>query len=217
MMSDDGSVARYQANLRGEVDGARLYRALADSEPNPQLSQVYGRLAAVEEAHAELWRKELARRGVVAKRAPPGWRTRALSWLARRFGPQFVLPTISTLEQRDEAQYDNQPEAVAAGLPGAERSHNRVVQAMDAAFPQGGSGSALARLEGRHRAGGNALRAAVLGANDGLVSNLSLVMGVAGAEVAGRTILLTGLAGLVAGSCSMAMGEYGCRSPARAN
>src|SRR5207248_2865399 len=65
------------------------------------------------------------------------------------------------------------------------------------------------RLEGRHRAiGGNALRAAVLGANDGLVSNLSLVMGVAGAAVSEKTILLTGLAGLVAGACSMAMGEW---------
>jgi VIT1/CCC1 family predicted Fe2+/Mn2+ transporter len=71
------------------------------------------------------------------------------------------------------------------------------------------SGGALAQLEGRHKSGGgNALRAAVLGANDGLVSNLSLVMGVAGAAVSGRTILLTGLAGLVAGSCSMAMGEW---------
>src|ERR1700712_3602186 len=55
---------------------------------------------------------------------------------------------------------------------------------------------------------GNALRAAVLGANDGLVSNLSLVMGIAGAAAAERTIMLTGLAGLVAGACSMAMGEW---------
>jgi VIT1/CCC1 family predicted Fe2+/Mn2+ transporter len=64
------------------------------------------------------------------------------------------------------------------------------------------------RSEGPRRLGGNALRAAVLGANDGLVSNLSLVMGVAGASVADRNILLTGLAGLVAGACSMAMGEW---------
>ena len=96
-MSDDGSIARYRANLRGEVDGARLYRALADSEPNPRLSEVYGRLAAVEEAHAEIWRKELARRGVTAERMRPGWQTRSLAWLARRFGPQFVLPTINRL------------------------------------------------------------------------------------------------------------------------
>jgi VIT1/CCC1 family predicted Fe2+/Mn2+ transporter len=70
-------------------------------------------------------------------------------------------------------------------------------------------GRALARLEGRHRAvGGNALRAAVLGANDGLVSNLSLVMGVAGAQLSDQGVLITGLAGLLAGACSMAMGEW---------
>jgi VIT1/CCC1 family predicted Fe2+/Mn2+ transporter len=94
-------------------------------------------------------------------------------------------------------------------LPAAERSHARVVQAIESSTPGGLQGSALARLEGRHRAmGGNALRAAVLGANDGLVSNLSLVMAVAGAALAEKTILLTGLAGLVAGACSMAMGEW---------
>jgi VIT1/CCC1 family predicted Fe2+/Mn2+ transporter len=70
-------------------------------------------------------------------------------------------------------------------------------------------GAAYSKLEGRHGAGGgNALRAAVLGANDGLVSNLSLVMGVAGAAFSQQTVLVTGLAGLVAGACSMAMGEW---------
>ncbi|HUX21148.1 MAG TPA: VIT1/CCC1 transporter family protein, partial [Spirochaetia bacterium] len=69
--------------------------------------------------------------------------------------------------------------------------------------------STLARAEGRHKgAGGNALRAAVLGANDGLVSNLSLVMGVAGAGLANRSVLVTGFAGLLAGSISMALGEW---------
>ena len=73
----------------------------------------------------------------------------------------------------------------------------------------GFAGSEVARLEGRHRsAGGNALRAAVLGANDGLVSNLSLVMGVAGAALSEKTILVTGLAGLLAGAGSMALGEW---------
>jgi vacuolar iron transporter family protein len=207
-MSDDGSAARYRSNLQGEVDSAALYRAMAEAEPDPRLAEVYRRLAAVEEAHAEFWRNQLARIGARAPARRPGWRTRSLAWLARRFGPQFVLPTLSALERRDSGQYDAQPEAVAGGLPMAERSHNRIVEAMAAAPPSGVPGSALARLEGRHRAGGNALRAAVLGANDGLVSNLSLVMGVAGAAVPGRTILLTGLAGLVAGACSMAMGEW---------
>src|SRR5579864_3246617 len=199
---------RYRANLQGEVDSAGLYRALADTESDPKISEVYRRLSAAEEAHAEYWRKQLAGIGAKAGAMRPDRRSRALAWLARRFGPQFMLPTLSTLEQRDVGAYDSQPEAVAGGLPSAERSHNRVVQALASSFPGGAAGSTLAQVEGRHRAGGNALRAAVLGANDGLVSNLSLVMGVAGAEVAGRTILLTGLAGLVAGACSMAMGEW---------
>lgn len=207
-MAEQSPVARYRANLRGEVDGAALYRALSEAESDPHLKEVYRRLGAVEEAHAEFWRSQLGRVGAKIGNPPLGWRTRALAWLARRFGPQFVLPTITSLERRDSGQYDAQPEAVAGGLPAAERSHERVIQAVERSVPGGLSGSALARLEGRHRSGGNALRAAVLGANDGLVSNLSLVMGVAGAAVPGRTILLTGLAGLVAGACSMAMGEW---------
>lgn len=206
-MADD-DIARYRTNLRGEVDSAGLYRALAEAETDPHLREVYRRLAAVEEAHAEFWRRQLDRLGVKVPRPRPGWRSKALAWLARRFGPQFVLPTITTLERRDSGQYDNQPEAVAGGLPAAERSHERVIQAVERGVPGGLSGGQLARIEGRHRTGGNALRAAVLGANDGLVSNLSLVMGVAGASVSGRTILVTGLAGLVAGACSMAMGEW---------
>ena len=103
--------------------------------------------------------------------------------------------------------YDRQPEAQQTRLPVDERSHARLLSAM--VGKAGLEGNALARFEGRHRAiGGNALRAAVLGANDGLVSNLSLVMGVAGAELPGQTILVTGLAGLLAGACSMAMGEW---------
>src|SRR5438045_8312817 len=208
-MADQDAAARYRANLQGEVDGAALYRALADAETDPRLKEVYGRLAAVEEGHAEFWRKQLDRIGARAGRLGLGWRTRALAWLARRFGPQFVLPTVNTLEQRDSGQYDAQAEAVAGGLPADERSHARIVQAIESSTPGGLQGSALARLEGRHRAmGGNALRAAVLGANDGLVSNLSLVMGVIGAAVSERTVLLTGLAGLVAGASSMAMGEW---------
>lgn len=199
---------RYRENLQGEVDGASLYRALADVETDPKLAEVYRRLAAVEESHARYWEKELARLGARIPGLRPGFRTRALAFLARRFGPAFVLPAINTLEQSDSGGYDKQPEAVAGGLPQAERSHARLLSAI--ANPRTGlEGGTIARLEGRHRAmGGNSLRAAVLGANDGLVSNLSLVMGVAGAEASNASILLTGLAGLVAGACSMAMGEW---------
>ena len=104
--------------------------------------------------------------------------------------------------------YDIQPEA-SDDLRRDERDYARLLAEIDATSSGGIAGEALARVEGRHRGlGGNALRAAVLGANDGLVSNLSLVMGVAGAELARGTILVTGLAGLLAGALSMAMGEW---------
>lgn len=199
---------RYRANLQGEADGASLYRALAQAEPNPNVAEVYRRLAAVEDAHAELWRRQLAALGQPPGAHRPGWRSRMLGLLARRFGPDFVLPVVHTLERADSSQYDAQPEAVAARLPQAERSHAHIVQALAARASAGVPGSVLGRIEGRHRSGGNTLRAAVLGANDGLVSNLSLVAGVAGAAGDTRTVLVTGLAGLVAGACSMAMGEW---------
>ena len=207
-MTQSDPQARYRANLQGEVDSATLYRALAEVEANPQIAEVYKRLAGIEEAHAEFWRKRLGKLGSRLPRLRPSFRSRALAWLARRFGPDFVLPVINTLEQADSGQYDKQPEAVAAGLPAVERSHARILQAV-ASPTRGLPGSVLGRIEGRHRAvSGNALRAAVLGANDGLVSNLSLVMGVVGADFAPRTILATGVAGLLAGACSMAMGEW---------
>lgn len=131
--------------------------------------------------------------------------------LAKRFGPDFVLPTIQAAERADSGSYDAQPEAVGTSLPSDERSHARLVSALSGSHGPGLQGSAIARLEGRRHRGlgaGNALRAAVLGANDGLVSNFSLVMGVAGAQFEPQTILLTGLAGILAGAGSMAMGEW---------
>jgi VIT1/CCC1 family predicted Fe2+/Mn2+ transporter len=89
-----------------------------------------------------------------------------------------------------------------------ERNHARILGLL-ASGTSGVEGGILARLEGRHRnVGGNALRAAVLGANDGLCSNLSLVMGVAGAAPSGHAVLFAGIAGLVAGAFSMALGEW---------
>ena len=208
-MPEDDPRRRYQANLQGEVDSASLYRTLSQTEKNPELAQVYARLAAVEEAHAEFWKRKIGAIGQRSPRMRPSFRTRTLAWLARRFGPTFVLPSINTLEQMDSGTYDRQPEAVAGGLPAAERSHARIIEALAAPSPGALSGATIARLEGRHRGlGGNALRAAVLGANDGLCSNLSLVMGVAGAQLASHAILVTGLAGLLAGACSMALGEW---------
>jgi VIT1/CCC1 family predicted Fe2+/Mn2+ transporter len=132
-----------------------------------------------------------------------------MALLARRFGPRIVLPTVATFEQVDQGDYDDQPETAGTGMRDQERSHARVLRYVAGGSPQGVAGETLARLEGRHRApGGNALRAAVLGANDGLTSNLALVMGVAGAQFKSAVILVAGLTGLLAGAFSMAIGEW---------
>lgn len=203
-----GAIDRYLENLKGEQDGAALYDAVARVERNPKLAEVYRRLAETERRHAGIWADKLRGEGVEAPAFRPSARTRLLAWLARRGGARFVLPSIFALEQADRDKYDSQPDARAAGMPRDEHSHARLLGHIQRSGG-GMAGAEVARLEGRHRtAGGNALRAAVLGANDGLVSNLALVMGVAGADLPGRTILITGFAGLLAGSFSMALGEW---------
>jgi vacuolar iron transporter family protein len=204
---DDAS--RYRANLQDEIDSASLYRVMAEREPQPQLAQVYRRLAEVEERHAGFWEERLRAAGAPVPPRRPSRRSRVMAWLARRFGPQLVLPSIVAAEGQDSSDYTRQAESRGTVMPGEEASHGRVLGTILATTRGGVEGSALARLEGRHRAmGGNALRAAVLGADDGLVSNLSLVMGVAGAALANRAILVTGFAGLLAGATSMALGEW---------
>src|ERR671923_2869605 len=206
-MPPKDDMARYRENRQDEINSAALYRTLAALEPQTQLAQIYERLATVEERHARFWERHLRAAGESVPPPQPSWRARVLIWLAKRLGPQWVLPTIATSERVDRHIYDRQPEAQNTTLPVDERSHARLLRAI--VGKAGLEGNALARFEGRHRAiGGNALRAAVLGANDGLVSNLSLVMGVAGAALSGPTILITGFAGLLAGACSMAMGEW---------
>ncbi len=201
---------RYLANLRDERESTALYRGLAALEKDQRLSDVYRRMAEVEERHAAVWADKLreARQPVPADR--PGVRVRALLWVARRFGVGAILPVVASSERGASHSYDNQPEAKAAGMPGEERSHERVFTYLLQTTRGGVAGSVLAQLEGRHRgqAGGNALRAAVLGSSDGLTSNMSLVMGVAGASLQPHQILLTGLAGLLAGALSMAIGEW---------
>ena len=196
---------RYRANWQDEIDSAALYRAIAESESSEQLAQVYRRLAESEEAHATFWEARLREAGQIVPPRRVSWRTRVMSMLARRFGASFVLPTISTIESAADEGYRDQPEVSGTPMPAEERSHARLLRTIAG----GMEGSAIAQIEGRHRASsGNALRAAVLGANDGLLSNFSLVMGVAGAQLSASAILITGMAGLLAGAGSMAMGEW---------
>ena len=209
LVTTDDDVERYRRNLQDEIDSAVIYEAMAGREASPELAEIYRRLGAVEQRHARFWRARLVEAGVWEAPRVPTRRARALRFLARWMGAAFVLPTVATLEELDRHEYDGQPETAGTAMPAQERSHARLLSFLAAQRGPGMDGATMARIEGRHRGvGGNALRAAVLGANDGLTSNLSLVMGVAGAQLPGRSIVITGLAGLLAGACSMAMGEY---------
>src|SRR5215469_8190413 len=206
MASND--IERYRANLRDELDGAALYTAIAAAESDPLRKDLFLQLAQAEARHAALWRDKLAAAGIEEERYVPSFRTRLLAKLAQRFGPGFVMPTIAAAESSDRDKYAGQADALA--ISAEERGHAAVVGEMARAPGRGAvTGADISRAEPWHRgASGNNLRAAVLGANDGLVSNFCLVMGVAGAGTGNHIVLLTGLAGLIAGACSMALGEW---------
>src|SRR5258708_14086593 len=200
-------IKRYQDNLRDELNGAALYAALAAAEADPLRKDLFMQLAQAESNHAQLWRDKLSAAGVQDERFVPGFRTRLLGRLAQRFGTGFVLPTIAAAGFGDRNKYAGQSDAHA--ISAEERGHAAVIQAVAANASNGGTtGADIARAEPWHRgASGNNLRAAILGANDGLVSNFCLVMGIAGAGSANKTVLLTGLAGPAARAGSMAPGE----------
>jgi VIT1/CCC1 family predicted Fe2+/Mn2+ transporter len=201
-------IERYRKNRQDEIDSSARYHAMADVEGRAGVATVYRDLAAMEEKHAAFWEQRLTDASAPAGPRRIGWRTRVLVWLASHFGAGLVLPTIAAAEHRDRNDYRGQVETGGTRMAAQERNHARILGAL-VSGTSGVEGGSLAQIEGRHRnVGGNALRAAVLGANDGLCSNLSLVMGVAGAAPSGHSVLLAGIAGLVAGAFSMALGEW---------
>jgi VIT1/CCC1 family predicted Fe2+/Mn2+ transporter len=201
--SDD--LKRYAGNFLREQDGIALYRALAKAEKDPARVDIFEKLAQAEERHAARWARLLKTNGATVPLYSPGWRVKVLGWLSRRFGTQHILPVVSGLESRDQDVYRGQAEA--KGIPAEERSHMRTLRAMQ--YHGQNRPETILDLEGWHRTTyGGTLRAAVFGANDGLLSNFSLVMGIAGANAPPRFVLLAGVAGLLAGASSMAAGEF---------
>jgi vacuolar iron transporter family protein len=206
MITDE--IKRYQDNLRDELEGTSLYTAIAAAEPDPVRKDLFLQLAQAEAKHAQLWREKLVTAGIEEQPYVPSFRTRLLGKLAQRFGPAFVMPTMAAAEFSDRNKYASQ--ADAQSIAAEERGHAAVVQEIARTSARGTvTGADIAGAEPWHRgASGNNLRAAVLGASDGLVSNFCLIMGIAGAGADSKIILLTGFAGLIAGACSMALGEW---------
>jgi vacuolar iron transporter family protein len=211
---DDGTgvvavdqIRRWRALLAKERDAAALYERLAAAETGERREILTG-LAAVERHHAEHWAGMLRDAGApVPARSPVSARTRLLGRVARWWSVRAVLPFVERAERADAGRYDSDPDAAVA-MAAEERGHARTIAALihgPGTDPRG----RIARREHWHRGDrSGALRAAVFGVSDGLVSNAALVLGFAGSGSDRSVILLAGVAGLLAGAFSMAAGEY---------
>jgi vacuolar iron transporter family protein len=193
-------------NFVDELDGALLYEGLAAIDRDAARAAKFRELAAGERRHAAVWAKKLTASGAALPPERPSRRTRTLLWLARRLGTAAVLPLVVETEAGDAAKYTRQG-GDAVALAREEVAHHDVLLGMEKGAQD--AKSLIAGRERWHRIGhGGGIRAAIFGMNDGIVSNLSLMLGVAGAGVAAHGLIVTGLAGLLAGASSMAVGEY---------
>ncbi len=204
---DPGRIKRWRELLASERDAAALYSRLAENESGER-REILQELAKVELRHATHWEEKLTEAGqAVPPPGGPSLRTRVLATAARRMSTQAVLPMIERAERTDAGIYDVDPDA-APGMADDERGHARTLSRL-AGGGKPGPREQIARREGWHRGDrSGALRAGVFGVSDGLVSNTSLVMGFAGSNAGHTAVLLAGVAGLLAGSFSMAAGEY---------
>lgn len=191
----------WDEHYKDERDAAYLYRALASIEKDADRRALFEKLAAVEDRHAERW-EQLFREG--GRRLPAystALRTRALAWLARRFGTAMILPMMLAEEGREVQAY--------LGL--ARQSTDRLMHkaAVDIASDSAVHARELSEVMGRegepwHSGGsGGYLRSVVYGFNDGLTANFGLVAGVIGADVAPHIVLISGVAGAIADALSM--------------
>ena len=214
--------AQSLANLKLERDAIALYDELARVEMDPRRAESFRTIAATERKHAEIWATRLGELGATVPVAgPPRIRVRLIMLLARLFGTHAVSSLVVALEGDESGAYEAQDAAASpevAAIAADEQENARIWKELSqrrrtdgaATRIQAGGHDGDTENERWHRASrGGTLRAVIFGVSDGLVSNLSLVMGVAGASQNDpRFILLAGIAGLLAGAFSMAAGEY---------
>jgi VIT1/CCC1 family predicted Fe2+/Mn2+ transporter len=201
---------RSLANLKLERDAITLYDSLAKIEKDAKRAAAFQRIAANERRHAEIWATRLEQSGAsVPPVSGPRARVRLIIGLARLFGPERVADLVQALEGDEEAAYEEQMTPETEAIAADEREHAAIWDEIKTGTSTGRRRRRRSSEEALHKSGrSGTLRAAVFGANDGLVSNLSLVMGVAGAAADNHFIVLAGIAGLLAGAFSMAAGEY---------
>jgi len=169
-----------------EKESAWLYRQVAAAEKDPRKSELFRKLAAAAEEQAGKWQRAASSAGSAPRRFAPSLRARIVARLLKHMEPRALRSVLAAMKLRGLSIYSATPAIDGHAMP-----------------------TSLAQVGARHRSPlGGGLRAGVFGVNDGLLSNVSLVLGVAGAGAATGYVLTAGLAGLLAGALSMAAGEY---------
>jgi vacuolar iron transporter family protein len=193
-------------NLQTEIDASFLYQKLAEHESDPTIVNVYTQMSAIEKSHAEAFaRKENID---LEQYMQPSWRAKTLNSIGSIFGYGYVLGVLMDTEKSISNAVIVNKQKKKEQITGTETTHVKILRSI-LENEKRVTGTQISKFESRHRSvGGNAIRAAVLGGNDGLISNFSLIMGIAGASAQQEGVLLAGVAGLLAGSLSMSLGEW---------
>ena len=193
-------------NIQTEIDASYLYKQLSIAEKDLNVAQVFAQMSDIELSHAVAFAKKF---NLSADQLPkPSGRARILNKIGEIIGYDYVLGVLLDTEKSISSAVQHARKNTNAQSYISDTAHVTILKNILNNHKNISSDN-LVRFEKKHRSvGGNALRAAVLGGNDGLVSNFSLVMGIAGATSGQSEVLLAGLAGLLAGALSMALGEW---------
>ena len=215
--SRDTLIAALRQNWRREREGAHTYRDLAAHEKDANKRGVLLRLAEAEESHAAKWERKLAELGAEPPAYSLTWRDRMRDWMRRGIGTDAALRQMEAAEDVDIARYEQHANAVSdeeaahmlREVRREEQAHGRIIREMVA--PEGPQGvlDVMLRRERWHKRGGGWVGDAIYGANDGLGAVFGIVSGVAGATGgSSQTVLIAGLAGMLASALSMGSGAY---------
>jgi VIT1/CCC1 family predicted Fe2+/Mn2+ transporter/rubrerythrin len=210
-------VAALRQNWRREVEGARMYRDLAARESDANKRGILERLAEAEERHTAKWERKLAELGATPPPLTFTWRDWLRRWVNRGIGTDAALRRMEAAEDEDIARYEAHARTVSDAeaaqmlreVRREEEAHGRIIRDMIA--PEGPQSmlDVMLRREHWHKRGGGWIGDAIYGANDGLGAVFGIVSGVAGATAGNnQTVLIAGLAGMLASALSMGSGAY---------
>lgn len=195
------------SSVQTEVDASFLYQKLAEKEEDETIARVFAQMAEIEKSHAQTFAAKAQM--PLENLMQPSWRAKTIHLIGKIFGYDYILGVLMDTEKGISKAIINTKEKNKLPITGTETNHVKILRSILENQTNTKAGAYISKFEAGHRSvGGNAIRAAVLGGNDGLVSNFSLVMGVAGATAGGSEVLLAGLAGMLAGALSMSLGEW---------